>query len=469
MMNTGPKIIVKTLLASLALNLSPVFGMSAALSNGLSDGLSKGEMQAKMQQLLQQNQHADKPGFAVLVRKGNEVLSRGGYGMANLELAVPMQADMKFRIASQTKQFTAVAVLQLVQAGKLKLSDRVGSILKDYPAVGRDLTVQQLLTHTSGLKNLSRLPEFRENKPKDATLAEMIALFSTLPLEFKAGSQFRYSNSNYVLLTAVIEAVSQQSYADYLQQHVFTPLGMSQSGYDSASKILPKRASGYEQGPEGLVNARTISMTRPQGAGALYSTVDDLNLWDQALYTDKLVKQPLLQQSFVRHQTLDGTPQPYGYGWMMADLQDVPSQEHSGGIEGFSSYIIRIPSEQVYVTVLANSAEADTYSLAVKLAAIAIGKPFEPKAIGLTPSRLQQLAGSYQLTDGSVHHIRQQGNELVYQAPDMPQMTLIPTAEGKFYLQGDFTYLTFNPAGTQMQLMMRGFPQQDGKKVVPKP
>ena len=457
MMNTGPKIIVKTLLASLALNLCPVFGMTNT------------EMQDKMQQLLQQAQQADQPGFAVLVRKGNEVLSRGGYGMANLELGVPMQADMKFRIASQTKQFTAVAILQLVQAGKLKLTGTVGSILKDYPAVGRDLTVQQLLTHTAGLKNLSRLPEFRENKPKDATLAEMVALFSTLPLEFKPGTQFRYSNSNYVLLTAVIEAVSKQSYADYLQQHVFTPLGMAHSGYDSASKILPKRASGYEQGPEGLVNARTISMTRPQGAGALYSTVDDLNLWDQALYTDKLVKQPLLQQSFVRHKALDGTPQPYGYGWMMADLQEVPSQEHSGGIEGFSSYIIRIPSEQVYVTVLANSAEADTYSLAVKLAAIAIGKPFEPKAIALTPTRLQQLAGSYQLADGAVHHIRQQGNELVYQAPEMPQVTLIPTAEGRFYLQGDFTYLTFNPAGTELQMMMRGFPQQDGKKVVPKP
>lgn len=454
-MNTAPKIIVKTLLASLALNLCPVLGMTNP------------EMQQKMQQLLQQSAKADQPGFAVLVRKGNDVLSRGGYGMANMELAVPMQADMKFRIASQTKQFTAVAVLQLVQAGKLKLTDTVGSILKDYPAVGRDLTVHQLLTHTAGLKNLSRLPEFRENKPKDASLADMVALFSALPLEFKPGTQFRYSNSNYVLLTAIIEAVSKQSYADYLQQHVFSPLGMAHSGYDSASTILPKRASGYEQGPAGLVNARSISMTRPQGAGALYSTVDDLNLWDQALYTDKLVKQPLLQQSFVRHQTLDGTPQPYGYGWMMADWEKVPTQEHSGGIEGFSSYIIRIPSEQVYVTVLANSAEADTYSLALKLAAIAIGKPFEPEAIKLSPQRLQSLSGSYQFADGAVHHIHQQGNTLVYQAPDMPQVTLIPTAEGRFYLQGDFTYLSFNPAGTELQLVMRGFPLQKGKKVVP--
>jgi CubicO group peptidase (beta-lactamase class C family) len=454
-MNTAPKIIVKTLLASLALNLCPVLGMTNP------------EMQQKMQQLLQQSAKADQPGFAVLVRKGNDVLSRGGYGMANMELAVPMQADMKFRIASQTKQFTAVAVLQLVQAGKLKLTDTVGSILKEYPAVGRDLTIHQLLTHTAGLKNLSRLPEFRENKPKDASLADMVALFSALPLEFKPGTQFRYSNSNYVLLTAIIEAVSKQSYADYLQRHVFSPLGMTHSGYDSASTILPKRASGYEQGPAGLVNARSISMTRPQGAGALYSTVDDLNLWDQALYTDKLVKQPLLQQSFVRHQTLDGTPQPYGYGWMMADWETVPTQEHSGGIEGFSSYIIRIPSEQVYVTVLANSAEADTYSLALKLAAIAIGKPFEPEAIKLSPQRLQSLSGSYQFADGAVHHIRQQGNTLVYQAPDMPQITLIPTAEGRFYLQGDFTYLSFNPAGTELQLVMRGLPLQKGKKVVP--
>ena len=138
------------------------------------------------------------------------------------------------------------------------------------------------------------------------------------------------------------------------------------------------------------------------------------------------------------------------------------------GLKDFLRTLFASRLQQVYVTVLANSAEADTYSLAVKLAAIAIGKPFEPKAIALTPTRLQQLAGSFELADGSVHHIRQQGNELVYQAPDMPQMTLIPTADGRFYLQGDFTYLTFNPAGTELQLMMRGFPRQDGKKVVPK-
>jgi CubicO group peptidase (beta-lactamase class C family) len=351
----------------------------------------------------------------------------------------------------------------------LKLTDTVGSILKDYPAVGRDITVHQLLTHTAGLKNLSRMPEFRENKAKDATLTEMVALFSTQALEFKPGTQFRYSNSNYVLLTAVIEAVSQQSYADYLQKNIFTPLGMKHSGYDSAGKIIAKRASGYEQGPDGVVNARTISMTRPQGAGALYSNVDDLNLWDQALYTDKLVKQPLLQQSFVQHKAANGAPQPYGYGWMMADLQDIPSQEHSGGIEGFSSYIIRIPSQQVYVTVLANSAEADTYSLAVKLAAIAVGKPYEPKAIALSEARANALVGHYKMADGSVHQIQRKGTELTYQAPEMPLFNLIPTKDGRFYVQGDFTYLTFNPAATEMQVAMRGYPLQAAQKVSAKP
>ena len=173
--------------------------------------------------------------------------------------------------------------------------------------------------------------------------------------------------------------------------------------------IVVLTRGAVERGPEQAVEVRQVVEAgaegdglpepRPQGAGALYSTVDDLNLWDQALYTDKLVKQPLLQQSFVRHKALDGTPQPYGYGWMMADLAGQATQEHSGGIEGFSSYAIRIPSQQVYVAVLANSSNFDSYTLAVKLAAIAIGKPLEPDPITLPAATLTAITGNYRFDD----------------------------------------------------------------------
>lgn len=421
---------------------------------------SQPELQHKMQTLVAQKAKADQPGFTVLVRKGDQVMLRGGYGMANLELAVPMQANSNLRLASQTKQFTAMAVLQLVHAGKISLQHKVGAVLKDYPAVGRDISIHQLLTHTSGIPNLSRMPEFKENKAKDATLAEMLALFNDKPLQFTPGSRFMYSNSNYVLLTAIIEAASQQSYADYLQQHIFQPLGMKHTGYDNATAIIPNRAAGYDQNGSTFQNAAVISMTRPQGAGALHSTVDDMNLWDQALYGNKLVPQALLQQSFIQHPNTEGQPQPYGYGWMMADLEQLPTQEHSGGIEGFSSYIIRIPAEQVYVVVLANSSYFDSYTLAVKLAAIAIGKPIEPKAIVLSTQTKQAIVGNYSFDDGTERHISLQQGELVCQTLEGPTQKLIPTADGKLYLEDDISYLTLgkvNAGKAELALVIRGF------------
>ncbi|WP_306521819.1 serine hydrolase [Rheinheimera sp.] len=421
---------------------------------------SNTELQQKMQTLVVQKAKADQPGFTVLVRKGDQVMLRGGYGMANLELAVPMQANSNLRLASQTKQFTAMAVLQLVHAGKISLQHKVGEVLKDYPAVGRDISIHQLLTHSSGIPNLSRMPEFKQNKSKDATLAEMLALFNDKPLQFAPGSRFMYSNSNYVLLTAIIEAVSKQSYADYLQQHIFQPLGMKNTGYDSATAIIPNRASGYEQQGNTFLNAAVISMTRPQGAGALRSTVDDMNLWDQALYSNKLVPQALLQQSFIKHPSTDGQPQPYGYGWMMADLAQLPTQEHSGGIEGFSSYIIRIPAQQVYVVVLANSSYFDSYTLAVKLAAIAIGKPIEPVAVELSAEAKQAIVGNYSFDDGTERHISLHQGELLCQTLDGPTQKLIPTAEGKLYLEDDISYLTLGDikAGkAELALVIRGF------------
>lgn len=431
-----------------------------ALASPATQAFSNVELQQKMQTLVAQKAKTNQPGFTVLVRKGDQVLLRGGYGMANLELAVPMQANSNLRLASQTKQFTAMAVLQLVHAGKISLQHKVGEVLKDYPAVGRDISIHQLLTHSSGIVNLSRMPEFKQNKAKDATLAEMLALFNDKPLQFAPGSRFMYSNSNYVLLTAIIEAVSKQSYADFLQQHIFQPLGMKNTGYDSATAIIPNRASGYEQHGNTFVNADVISMTRPQGAGALRSTVDDMNLWDQALYGNKLVPQALLQQSFIKHPGTDGQPQPYGYGWMMADLEQLPTQEHSGGIEGFSSYIIRIPAQQVYVVVLANSSYFDSYTLAVKLAAIAIGKPIEPVAVELSDEAKQAIVGNYSFDDGTERHISLQQGELLCQTLDGPTQKLIPTAEGKLYLEDDISYLTLGniKAGkAELELVIRGF------------
>ena len=445
--------------------------LSASICLGLSNpaaAYNAAELQQKMQQLVAQKAKADQPGFTVLVRKGSDLMLRGGYGMANLETATPMRADSNLRLASQTKQFTALAVLQLVQAGKIKLEHKVGTVLPDYPAPGRDVTIKQLLTHSSGIPNLSRMPEFRENKAKAATLPELLALFSKQPLQFAPGSRFGYSNSNYVLLTAVIEAASKQSYADYLQQHIFQPLGMKNTGYDQATDIVPNRANGYEQTASGFRNADVVSMTRPQGAGGLRSTVDDLNIWDQALYTNKLLPQALLQQSFIKHPGNDGNPLPYGYGWMTADLATFETHEHSGGIEGFSSYIIRIPSQQVYVAVLANSSYFDSYTMAVKLAAIAVGQPIEPTPVKLPLTTLQAITGNYSFDDGSERLISLEQGELICQTKDGARQKLTPSADGKLYLEDDTSYLTLGKVKqgkAELTLEIRGFGSSPAKRL----
>lgn len=425
-----------------------------------------------MEQLAQAKAHADQPGFTVIVRKGDEVLLRGGYGAANLELNVPMQADSNLRLASLTKQFTAMAVLQLVNSGKLSLQQTVGQVLPDYPAVGRAITVHQLLTHTSGIPNLSRMPEFRENKAKDASLAEMVALFSSQPLQFAPGSRFNYSNSNYVLLTAIIEKVSQQSYADFLQQHIFQPLGMQHTGYDNAKTLVPNRVSGYEQTAQGFRNADVVSMTRPQGAGALRSTVDDLNRWDLALYGDALVPQKLAQQAFVQHPATEGPnkgqPLPYGYGWMMADLAGQTSQEHSGGIEGFSSYVIRIPAQKVYVAVLANTGSFDSYTMAVRLAAIAIGQPMEPDPIALPATTVDAIQGNYSFDDGSERNIRFEKGQLWCQTKDGASQIITASRDGKLYLSDDTSYFkvgTISKGHAELTLVVRGFGEFVGKRL----
>lgn len=451
------KIAPKTLSAALFTTLA------ASVFLGLCNpaaAYSDTELKQKMQQLVAQKAKADQPGFTVIVRKGPQVMLRAGYGLANLETATPMRADSNLRLASQTKQFTAMAVLQLVHSGKIKLDYKVGEVLKDYPAVGRDVTIKQLLTHSSGIPNLSRMPEFRENKAKAATLPELLALFSTQPLQFKPGSRFGYSNSNYVLLTAVIEAVSKQSYADYLQQHIFQPLGMKNTGYDQATEIVPNRANGYEQTATGFRNADVISMTRPQGAGGLRSTVDDLNLWDQALYTNKLVPQALLQQSFVKHPGTDGKPLPYGYGWMSADLANFETHEHSGGIDGFSSYIIRVPAQQVYVAVLANSSYFDSYTMAVKLAAIAVGEPMEAKPVTLPQATLWAITGNFSFDDGTERLITLEHGVLISQTKDGARQQLTPSADGKLYLEDDTSYLTLgniSQGKAELALVIRGF------------
>lgn len=382
------------------------------------------------------------PGGVVLVRKGEEVLLRKAYGLADIENQLPMKPESVFRLASATKQFTAVAILQLVDAGKLRLDQPIASVLTTLPAPIGAVTVQQLLTHTSGIRNISSIAESRAARRNEATADELIAFFSDRPLEFAPGTRFNYSNSNYILLSRLIEQVTGASYADHLQRAIFAPLGMTATRYGSHTALIPNRAQGYQQDDDGrLLNADFISMTQPQGAGGLVTTVDDLGRWDAALYGDRLVPPSLLAQAFRKVTLSDGTEQPYGFGWIVSAVQGAPSVEHSGFINGFNAYLLRIPADRVFVAILTNAEFLSPDDLAVELAAIAIGRAYE-KTPGVAIASEQWL-GRYDFGQDVLRDIVLVNGKLHSQRVGSDPIELKHTADGRFYLDDGLDYVRF--------------------------
>src|SRR4051812_11811550 len=269
-----------------------------------------GALASKVEEYMDARVKRDHFSGSVLIARDGKVLFSRGYGMANLEHDVPNTPQTKFRLGSITKQFTAMAILILQERGKLKVEDKVKKYLPDAPKAWDEITIRHLLTHTSGIPNYTAYPEFLKTLPVRVTLKELIAKFKDRPLDFKPGETFRYSNSGYVVLGQVIETAAGEGYASFLNKTIFTPLGMKDTGYDSLEPIIKHRASGYTRRLGiALTNCDYVDMSIPHAAGALYSTVEDLLKWDQALYTEKLVPRKSLEAMFTPFKD------NYGYGW----------------------------------------------------------------------------------------------------------------------------------------------------------
>jgi CubicO group peptidase (beta-lactamase class C family) len=226
---------------------------------------------------------------AVLVAKGDKVLIDEGYGYADLEWNVANTPAAKFRIGSVTKQFTAAAILLLDERGKLKIDEPVKDHLPDTPTAWDKITIYELLTHTSGIPNFTEFPEVIRALAKESTPAELVASFRDKPLEFEPGTQFHYSNSGYVLLGYLIEKISGQSYGQFLQQNIFAPLGMKNTGVDDNSTVLPGRAQGYAYSHAEMKHPSYLSMSIVFSAGDLYSTTGDLLKWERGLFGGKVL------------------------------------------------------------------------------------------------------------------------------------------------------------------------------------
>jgi len=338
-----------------------------ALPHACTQG-DEGDFDSLMQQLFEE----EGTGGAALVVRDGKVLYRKARGMANLELDVPMTPGHVFRIGSITKQFTACAILKLAEDGKLDLQDDITKYIKDYPTRGHTITIEHLLTHTSGIKSYTDMEEWdAEIRKKDFTPAELVDFFKDKPMDFAPGEEWKYNNSGYFLLGYIIELLTGDSYAHYLEENIFQPLGMENSYYGSTTKIIKGRADGYARAGEQTVNAEFLSMTQPHAAGALLSTVDDLYLWYSAVMNHKVISKDKLKQATTPFVLNDGEETNYGYGWALGDLEGSPSISHGGGINGYLTASIYLPEEKVFVAVFSNCTCKDPGGIASRMAVLA--------------------------------------------------------------------------------------------------
>ncbi|MBI1780713.1 MAG: beta-lactamase family protein [Sphingobacteriales bacterium] len=409
------------------------------------------------------------PGCAVLVTKKGQIIYEKSFGSADMELNVPLKPEMIFRLGSMTKQFTAVAILQLMEQGKLSLQDSVQKFIKDFPYKGYKVTIENLLTHTSGIKDYTQLdlpdPFIRR---KDFPPKQIIDLFKNEPLEFQPGTKFKYSNSGYFLLGYIIETVTNKTYSDFIQENIIKPLGLANTYYDNASQVIPNRVKGYKKEDTVYENTDYQSATIPFAAGALISNVEDLYKWHQALYNYVLIKKETIDKAFTPFKLSDGTVTNYGYGWFIIDIGGSQSIQHGGSINGFKSNEIYFPKEDVFVAALFNCECAPMEDLSSQIASLAIGKIPDEKGIEISEDVQNSYIGKYftPLDTKRPLVISREKNKLFISVPNEWIAELIAVSHSKFKVknirpagslelfkdsQGHFTKLIWTQSGKQTE------------------
>lgn len=401
---------------------------------------------AKIDAALGKTYKIGEPGASLLVKKNGQILHRKGYGTADLELGIPIEPDMSFRLGSMTKQFTAVSILMLEERGKLSVKDPIDQYLPDFPRQGKTITIENLLTHTSGVVDYTSLSEWMPLWRKDMSVPEIIALFKDKPLDFAPGEHWKYSNSGYILLGAIIEKASGETYENFVRKNIFDPLGMKHSYYGSASHVLPRRIPGYGRDRTGFVNAAFISMTQPFAAGSLLSSVDDLALWNEALLANTLIKKESLDRAWTPFKLNDGTNTGYGYGWSISNYEGRRLIEHGGGIMGFSTYGMLFPDDRVLIVLLTNSAVEgrDPEPFAVQVADLVLGiTPKVIKPVTLDEKDLAPLVGVYANWDNKEITISREGAKAFVQRSGSVKRELIPLSRVEFAVKDRPTRIVF--------------------------
>lgn len=331
---------------------------------------------------------------SVLIARDGQILLSKGYGIANLEHFAANTPQTKFHIASVSKPFTAAAIMILEERGLLSVHDPLMKFIADYPD-GEKITIHHLLTHTSGIPNINNFPDYDEKSKFPQSTESLVGMFKEKPLEFEPGKKYSYSNSNYNLLAYIIELVSGKRFGEVLQENIFLPLEMNNTGHHGdASLILEHNAEGYvPEGVTNLVKAPFLNWTIKTGNGSLYSTTEDLYKWVRALFTQKILSKTSLNNIFTNY--VDGV----GYGWFIRNRFNREVRYINGRSPGFNSYLGHFVKDDVCIVVLSNIYNALSTTIGEDLAAIVLGEKYkipELKSIRPDPALVNMLIGEYQ-------------------------------------------------------------------------
>ena len=354
---------------------------------------------------------ADGPGAAVGVLQDGEVIHCAGYGLANVEWSAPVAADTVFRLASISKPLTACAVMVLVERGEIDLHAPITNYLPDYPTSGHHLTAYHLLTHTAGISNERGQGDLKDRY--DLNPQAVMAYFSHQPFYFKPGTAYRYSNTTYVLLGLLIEAVSGQAYADFMREHVFALLGMDSACFFHHKAVIPRRATGYTRRKGQLMHPRFFSADISYAGGGLGGSITDLLRWAAGLRDHTLISAAGWAQMLTPATLADGSTTYYGLGWALREYHGRPMAGHSGTTPGFSNQMVLFTEDDLAVMVLSNNAKFDSDRAAAGIARHLLGietPKQRPYIIG--GGALAKCVGAYRVADKTLRFLRE-GNDLI--------------------------------------------------------
>lgn len=376
------------------------------------------------------------PGVSIAIVKNGRTILAKGYGHADLENDVPATPETVYRIGSVTKQFTASAIMRLVEQGKLSLDDSLQRFFPNYPAQGNRVAVRNLLNHTSGIRSYTSMgPKWQRLMRLDLAPDSMLALFAPEPFDFKPGDEWRYDNSGFFLLGMIIEKVSAKTYGQYLQDEFFTPLHLTGTVYCEQAPLIRHRAQGYAPRPNGeFTNAAPLSMTQPYAAGSLCSTVTDLAAWTIALSSGKVVS-PRSYKEMTTPDTLNnGKPLTYGFGLGTGTLGGHRQVSHNGGINGFISELHHYPDDSLITVVLTNVEGNVAPTLERLVARRALGIADLP-AVAIDAAALARLVGTYAVGQTQVR-VSVEGGRMMLQVGPGPAAGLKHVGSGRF-VDGD--------------------------------